>query len=188
MSARSLDRDRGADMAGRLEQAQQLVLTEPSEALAAAGQIKLEAGHAGTRAAASHVMALALLRQGDAEAALHELDTIAGPYRADVALQHRCLAGAFEAAVAQDRTDDISRIGERLYGHDRHAETAYRVATAHARGGRLKPARQWLIQAAADGLDPLSRVDTDPALDALRTRGDWSRIRASLERLVADRR
>ncbi len=187
ISARTLDRDRDADMAGRLKQARQLVMEDPAEALAAAAQIKLEAGHPVNRAAASQLMALALLRQGDAGAALHELDAIPASHRVDQVLLHRCLAGAFEEALARGDAEDVCRTGERLYGHDEHAETAYRVAAAHARSGRIKPARQWLVQAATDGLDPLHRVDVDADLEPLRRRRDWPRLRATLERLAAHR-
>ncbi len=86
MAARSVDRDRSGQLPGKLEQAQRLLAYDADEAMALAAQVRMEAQHPGTKAAATQILAAALLAKGDPQQALHELQTIRPPYQPDPGL------------------------------------------------------------------------------------------------------
>ena len=98
-----------------LEQANKLLSSQPEEALALAGQVRLEASHPATNATASQIIAVALLQQGDADAALNELLTIKAPYRAEPALELSCTVGAIYSVRRRSSlsTDSSPLCGDR---------------------------------------------------------------------------
>ena len=114
MSMRSLGQDRGAGLMRRLQQAQALAATDPQEALALSGQVREQAAHAGTKAAASHQIAALLLHLGDADAALAELYTIAAPYGADPNLMRVCIEGALITAHKDGSAEEVAALERQL--------------------------------------------------------------------------
>jgi stage IV sporulation protein FB len=86
MAARSVNRDRSGGLHVQLEQAQQLLAVDPEQAMALAAQVRMEAQHAGSKAAATQIIAAVLLSRGDADTALSELQTIRPPYQPDPGL------------------------------------------------------------------------------------------------------
>lgn len=94
-------------------------------------------------------------------------------------------AGANTAVVVgrlfqMERYAEAAQVGERSFDHDAYPVTAFNIACAWARAGRIDNAVSWLGRAVETGFDSLAELDASPHLAAVRGQPSYDLIRRQL--------